>query len=69
MKKIAASFLVLVTLSFSASVARAQFAQPYAQCGGIGWTGATVCVPGWACIVINPYYHQCLQLSGGGIAE
>jgi Fungal cellulose binding domain. len=50
---------------FSVFTSSAQFAQPYSQCGGIGWTGPTVCVPGWACIVINPFYHQCLPLSGG----
>jgi endoglucanase len=32
-----------------------------AQCGGIGWTGATCCVTGNACSVINSYYYQCLS--------
>lgn len=52
---------------FSVFTSSAQYAQPYAQCGGIGWTGAYVCTPGYACIVINAYYHQCLPLSGGGL--
>ncbi|EPS38772.1 hypothetical protein H072_7465 [Dactylellina haptotyla CBS 200.50] len=32
----------------------------YGQCGGIGWTGPTACVPPAACVVGNPYYSQCL---------
>lgn len=36
-------------------------AAPYAQCGGLNWTGATVCATGWTCTVSNPYYSQCLQ--------
>ncbi|KAH8812208.1 hypothetical protein F5884DRAFT_728982 [Xylogone sp. PMI_703] len=31
----------------------------YGQCGGIGWTGGTVCASG-TCKVSNPYYSQCL---------
>ncbi|THH05918.1 hypothetical protein EW145_g4447 [Phellinidium pouzarii] len=32
----------------------------YGQCGGIGWTGATTCVSGSVCTVLNSYYSQCL---------
>ncbi|KAG7448217.1 cellulase CEL6B [Guyanagaster necrorhizus] len=32
----------------------------YGQCGGIGWTGATTCVSGSTCTVLNAYYSQCL---------
>lgn len=32
----------------------------YGQCGGAGWTGATVCVAGTTCQVQNSYYSQCL---------
>ncbi|KAH8650106.1 glycoside hydrolase family 7 protein [Xylariales sp. PMI_506] len=32
----------------------------YAQCGGIGWTGATTCVSPYTCTVLNAYYSQCL---------
>ncbi|KIK70278.1 glycoside hydrolase family 3 protein [Collybiopsis luxurians FD-317 M1] len=32
----------------------------WGQCGGIGWSGATACVSGSTCTVINPYYSQCL---------
>ncbi|KAI0822414.1 hypothetical protein BC628DRAFT_1316867 [Trametes gibbosa] len=35
-------------------------APQYGQCGGQGWTGATVCPSGWSCTVSNPYYSQCL---------
>ncbi|THV03901.1 glycoside hydrolase family 61 protein I [Dendrothele bispora CBS 962.96] len=34
-------------------------AAQWAQCGGIGWTGATGCVSPFKCTVINPYYSQC----------
>ncbi|KAG8705236.1 Endo-1,4-beta-xylanase F3 [Ceratobasidium sp. 395] len=33
----------------------------WGQCGGIGYTGSTVCDSPWACVVINPYYYQCLD--------
>lgn len=33
----------------------------YGQCGGINWTGPTVCVAGATCKVQNPYYSQCLS--------
>ncbi|MCJ1441947.1 MAG: hypothetical protein MMC23_002439 [Stictis urceolatum] len=32
----------------------------YGQCGGTGWTGATACVSGSTCTVVNPYYSQCM---------
>ncbi|CDO75179.1 hypothetical protein BN946_scf184866.g20 [Trametes cinnabarina] len=32
----------------------------WGQCGGIGWTGATTCVAGTVCTVLNSYYSQCL---------
>ncbi|KAH9847488.1 endo-1,4-beta-xylanase C precursor [Lenzites betulinus] len=32
----------------------------WGQCGGIGWTGATTCVAGTTCTVMNAYYSQCL---------
>ncbi|RPD59549.1 endo-1,4-beta-xylanase C precursor [Lentinus tigrinus ALCF2SS1-6] len=34
-------------------------AQEWGQCGGIGWTGATTCVSGTTCVVVNSYYSQC----------
>ncbi|KAK3328683.1 1, 4-beta cellobiohydrolase [Cercophora scortea] len=35
----------------------------WAQCGGIGFSGATCCVSGYTCSVGNPYYSQCLPSS------
>ncbi|KAG9121200.1 hypothetical protein FRC07_002948 [Ceratobasidium sp. 392] len=32
----------------------------YGQCGGIGYTGPTVCVSGTTCTKSNDYYSQCL---------
>jgi acetylxylan esterase len=32
----------------------------YGQCGGIGYTGPTVCVAGTTCTYSNAYYSQCL---------
>ncbi|KAG8782482.1 hypothetical protein FRC12_020772 [Ceratobasidium sp. 428] len=32
----------------------------YAQCGGIGWTGATTCQSPYTCNKVNDYYFQCL---------
>lgn len=32
----------------------------WAQCGGVGWTGATTCVSPYTCTVQNSYYSQCL---------
>ncbi|KAK6355983.1 hypothetical protein TWF718_000358 [Orbilia javanica] len=31
----------------------------WGQCGGIGYTGATGCVSGYTCKVLNDYYSQC----------
>lgn len=32
----------------------------YGQCGGIGYTGSTVCASGFTCTVSSEYYSQCL---------
>lgn len=44
-------------------------AAEWGQCGGIGWTGATTCVAGTTCTVMNAYYSQCLPgaVSGGAV--
>ncbi|KAG8990377.1 Esterase/lipase/thioesterase [Tulasnella sp. 427] len=36
-------------------------AAAYAQCGGSGWTGATVCVSGYTCTYSNTYYSQTID--------
>ncbi|PAV16689.1 glycoside hydrolase family 10 [Pyrrhoderma noxium] len=40
----------------------------WGQCGGIGWTGATTCVSGTVCTVINSYYSQCLPGTASTVA-
>ncbi|KAI0789781.1 glycosyl hydrolase family 61-domain-containing protein [Abortiporus biennis] len=35
-------------------------AAQYAQCGGVGWTGATACVSPFTCTKLNDYYSQCI---------
>lgn len=35
-------------------------AQHWSQCGGQGWTGASVCTSPYTCQSLNPYYSQCL---------
>ncbi|KAG9094413.1 Endo-1,4-beta-xylanase F3 [Ceratobasidium sp. UAMH 11750] len=37
----------------------------YGQCGGIGYTGSTVCDSPTVCTVINSYYYQCLPAGSG----
>nr|BAA76365.1 cellulase [Irpex lacteus] len=34
-------------------------AAQWAQCGGMGFTGPTVCASPFTCHVLNPYYSQC----------
>ncbi|EKM57567.1 glycoside hydrolase family 61 protein [Phanerochaete carnosa HHB-10118-sp] len=43
----------------SAPAAPTSVAQQYAQCGGQGWAGPTVCASPFTCTVLNPYYSQC----------
>ncbi|KAK6527437.1 hypothetical protein TWF694_004426 [Orbilia ellipsospora] len=33
---------------------------PWGQCGGIGYTGPTICPDPFICTYLNPYYSQCL---------
>lgn len=35
-------------------------ANKYEQCGGNGWKGATACVTGSTCKVVNEWYSQCV---------
>ncbi|KAH7324131.1 PHB depolymerase family esterase [Stachybotrys elegans] len=32
----------------------------WGQCGGIGWSGGTVCGTGLTCVKVNDWYSQCL---------
>ncbi|KAG8928756.1 hypothetical protein FRC02_006503 [Tulasnella sp. 418] len=47
------------TSSSSGSTATAT-APRYGQCGGIGWTGPTVCVSPYVCTKSSDFYSQCL---------
>ncbi|KFY02775.1 hypothetical protein O988_01924 [Pseudogymnoascus sp. VKM F-3808] len=48
-----------------AGIAAAQI-QTWGQCGGIGFTGPTVCASGNTCVVVNDWYSQC-QVGGGNV--
>ncbi|KAG8884629.1 hypothetical protein FRB97_003685 [Tulasnella sp. 331] len=48
------------TTSTSASATSTGTVPEFGQCGGIGWTGGTVCVSPYTCKVSNAYYSQCL---------
>ncbi|KAG9094984.1 hypothetical protein FRC07_011166, partial [Ceratobasidium sp. 392] len=51
----------LGTAVLASSVASVLAVAEWGQCGGIGYTGSTVCDSGLTCNVINPYYSQCLK--------
>ncbi|ODQ56707.1 hypothetical protein WICANDRAFT_71466, partial [Wickerhamomyces anomalus NRRL Y-366-8] len=36
------------------------YATPYAQCGGNGFAGASICTDGYYCSSMNDYYYQCV---------
>lgn len=52
--------LTPTTTSSGGSGSPTDVAQHWEQCGGLGWTGPTVCASGFTCTVINEYYSQCL---------
>ncbi|KAJ6491416.1 CEL4a mannanase [Mycena vitilis] len=51
---------LLVLALLCASVLAQTTAPVFGQCGGQGWTGATVCATGSACVEQNAFYSQCL---------
>ncbi|KAI5891188.1 carbohydrate-binding module family 1 protein [Schizophyllum commune H4-8] len=53
---------IALTLKASAQTV----ADPWGQCGGTGWSGATTCPSGYTCTVSSEYYSQCIPGSGGG---
>ncbi|KAF7326792.1 CBM1 domain-containing protein [Mycena sanguinolenta] len=56
-----ASLLSLLTIALSTSYAAAQTTVPlYGQCGGLGYTGSTVCVSGSFCNWDSDYFSQCI---------
>ncbi|KAK0205415.1 hypothetical protein DFS33DRAFT_765369 [Desarmillaria ectypa] len=53
--------ILYLSLFFVTSRVLAQStAGQYGQCGGIGWTGATICPSGWICNIQSNWYSQCL---------
>ncbi|KAF5515352.1 putative 1,4-beta-D-glucan cellobiohydrolase C [Colletotrichum siamense] len=52
--------LLASSLLLVASVQAQSTAPAWGQCGGQNWTGATSCVSGYTCSVLNPYYSQCI---------
>lgn len=48
------------SVSSSSSTATTVVASAYGQCGGIYWSGATVCASGYTCSYFNDYYSQCV---------
>lgn len=46
--------------STSAAASGTATAARWGQCGGTGWTGATVCASPYTCTYLNAYYSQCL---------
>lgn len=52
-----AEFLALLAVAVQSVSAQGA---AWAQCGGVGWTGATTCVSGYTCVYSNAYYSQCL---------
>ncbi|KAL2071451.1 hypothetical protein VTL71DRAFT_12686 [Oculimacula yallundae] len=56
-------FSTLSSVAFATAVS-AQNA-PYAQCGGIGFSGSTTCSSGYTCKFTNEYYSQCVPGTGG----
>jgi endoglucanase len=54
------STAVHTSTTSSASSTSTAVAQEWGQCGGVGWTGPTVCASPWTCQEQNAYYSQCL---------
>ncbi|KAJ7062177.1 hypothetical protein C8F01DRAFT_1136766 [Mycena amicta] len=51
---------VLSTTTSSSPSGTGGMQPQFAQCGGIGWLGGTVCVSPFTCTVLNPFFSQCL---------
>ena len=56
MKTVSRPLLSLLLLLASSAAGQQS---PWGQCGGIGYSGATICVAGYECTSYNPYYSQC----------
>eukprot|EP01036_Dinobryon_divergens_P037661 gene37661-49318_t len=61
---------MVLILAIFLSIAHSQAqdtAGNWQQCGGINWTGATQCGPGYYCFQQNQWYSQCRQGAAAGI--
>ncbi|SJL04726.1 related to endo-1,4-beta-xylanase [Armillaria ostoyae] len=56
-------FGLLSIITLACILKRTTAVAVWGQCGGIGWTGSTVCDAGTTCTVLNAYYSQCLPTS------
>ncbi|KAH9111197.1 hypothetical protein LEN26_002110 [Aphanomyces euteiches] len=56
------SIYVLASLASSVAFVQAQVA-PWGQCGGLNYSGSTVCAAGTVCVKQNDFYSQCLPAS------
>jgi endoglucanase len=61
MARYAYAFVALAAMGTAAAQGAA-----YAQCGGSTFTGATTCVSGYTCKVVNDYYSQCVPGTDSG---
>ncbi|KAJ4464092.1 glycoside hydrolase superfamily [Lentinula edodes] len=43
--------------------------QLYGQCGGLEYTGSTLCASGSSCVYQNDYYYQCLQANSSQVTS
>ncbi|KAJ4410629.1 hypothetical protein N0V82_009179 [Gnomoniopsis sp. IMI 355080] len=55
-----AATTTLATTTAATATATSGTQAQYAQCGGTGWTGSTVCASPYTCTYENAYYSQCL---------
>ncbi|KAF5341952.1 hypothetical protein D9611_001511 [Ephemerocybe angulata] len=53
-------FSPLASIVVAALAVRTLATGPYGQCGGSGFSGDKNCDAGYACTVVNEWYHQCL---------
>lgn len=58
--KPATTMTTVVKTSTAAAAPTGATVAKYGQCGGQGWTGATVCAAGTTCTAQGSYYSQCL---------
>ena len=65
MFKFSKLFTLFLIIKVCVNYSTAQVAL-YGQCGGIGYSGSTVCAIGTTCYVQQAYYSQCLTSCPAG---